>query len=60
MLGEADNSNGKLPSYITGANTFSDVSRCQQAPSSACSRQQTYVSGSAWPLLSEFFMLASL
>ena len=34
--------------------TFSDVSRCQQAPSSDCSRQQTYVSGSAWPLLSRF------
>ncbi|MEZ2923835.1 hypothetical protein ACBQ85_02125 [Escherichia coli] len=28
MLGGADNPNGELPSYITGANTLSQMQKC--------------------------------
>ncbi len=42
-------------SRIGGTRHFSDVSRCQQAPSSDCSRQQTYVSGSARRCCRDFY-----
>lgn len=33
MLGEADNTNGELPSYITGASRIADYADCPQRTS---------------------------